>query len=157
MRNWSKPSSSLGSTTAILFGGLQAKSLQRFQPIQNSAPKVLTRTKKSDHITPTPLATGQLHHFKILLLVFKALKGLNPTYISDLISISEQPRTLRFSHYCYYCFKSPRHVSELWRNELSAPLPLAYEICSLTIWEQRHHSELFKQALKNTSSDYLIP
>ncbi|KAK6316426.1 hypothetical protein J4Q44_G00139500 [Coregonus suidteri] len=42
----------------MLFGGFPAKSLQRLQLIQNSAARVLTRTKKSDHITPI---LAQLH------------------------------------------------------------------------------------------------
>ncbi|KAI4892244.1 hypothetical protein NFI96_029210, partial [Prochilodus magdalenae] len=58
--------------------------------IQNSAARVLVGTKKSAHITSILL---QLHwlpvteriRYKILLLTFKALHGLPPTYLSALL------------------------------------------------------------------------
>ncbi|KAI4898285.1 hypothetical protein NFI96_024414 [Prochilodus magdalenae] len=73
-----------------LFHGLPSKTLRPLQYIQNSAARVLVRTKKSAHITPILL---QLHwlpvteriHYKILLLTFKALHGLAPTYLSALL------------------------------------------------------------------------
>ena len=36
-------------------------------------------------------------HFKILLLVFKCLNGLAPTYLSDLLHYHNSPRLLRSS------------------------------------------------------------
>ncbi|KAI4881540.1 hypothetical protein NFI96_001572 [Prochilodus magdalenae] len=67
-----------------------AKGFGAWKYIQNSAARVLVRTKKSAHITPILL---QLHwlpvteriHYKILLLTFKALHGLAPTYLSALL------------------------------------------------------------------------
>ncbi|MBN3280878.1 STON1 protein, partial [Polyodon spathula] len=58
--------------------------------IQNSAAGVLTRVKSRCHITPV---LSRLHwfpvtqriNFKMLLLTFKALHGLAPSYLSDLI------------------------------------------------------------------------
>ncbi len=35
-----------------LYSGISKRNLQRFQLIQNAAPRLLTHTKKSDHITP---------------------------------------------------------------------------------------------------------
>ncbi|KAI4890143.1 hypothetical protein NFI96_020029 [Prochilodus magdalenae] len=73
-----------------LFHGLPSKTLRPLQYIQNSAARVLVRTKKSTYITPIPL---QLHwlpvteriHYRVLLLTFKALHRLAPTYLSALL------------------------------------------------------------------------
>jgi hypothetical protein len=92
-----------------LSGVLPAKSLQRLQLIQNSAARVLTRTKKSDHITPI---LAQLHwlpvnyriDFKILMLVFKALNGLSPNNIvtSSQSNISHLTLSITCWQKCYY-------------------------------------------------------
>lgn len=57
---------------------------------QNPAARVLTRTRENVHITPIlkPLhwpAVCSRTDFKILLLVYKALKGLTLSYLSDLL------------------------------------------------------------------------
>ena len=83
-----------------LFSGLPKSSLNRLQIIQNTAARVLTKTRKFDHITPV-LAT--LHwlpvsfriDFKIALLVYKSLNGLAPFYIFNLLSPHIPTRNLR--------------------------------------------------------------
>jgi len=85
-----------------LFYGLPDSSINKLQYIQNSAARVLTYTKKSSHITPI---LRRLHwlpvrfriNYKILLITFKALHGLAPPYISDLIHTYSPARTLRSS------------------------------------------------------------
>ncbi|MCJ8744369.1 hypothetical protein PDJAM_G00117870, partial [Pangasius djambal] len=70
------------------------------QIVQNAAARVLTRTRKYEHITPV-LST--LHwlpvrfriDFKILLLTYKALNGLAPQYLSDMLVLYVPPRLLR--------------------------------------------------------------
>ena len=76
-------------------------SSQVSQLIQNATARVLTNTKKVDHITPVLkslhwLPVCQIIDFKILLLVYKALNGFGPKYISELLN-SEPSRTLRSS------------------------------------------------------------
>ncbi len=68
--------------------------------VQNAAARVLTRTRKYDHISPV-LST--LHwlpakhriDFKILLITYKALNGLAPQYLSELLSHYSPSRPLR--------------------------------------------------------------
>ncbi len=74
-----------------LFTCLNQKSLARLQSVQNSAARLLTSTKKCDHITPVLASLHWLPvrfriDFKILLITFKALNGLCPTYIADLLT-----------------------------------------------------------------------
>ena len=64
-----------------LFAGLPKQSVGRLQLIQNAAARVLTRTRKFEHITPILKSLHWLpvqHRisFKILLMVYKALNGL---------------------------------------------------------------------------------
>ncbi|XP_068573506.1 uncharacterized protein, partial [Cebidichthys violaceus] len=85
-----------------VFTGLCKKSTRKLQLIQNAAARVLTKTKKVDHITPVLrslhwLPVQQRIDFKILLLVYKALNGLGPKYISNLLLPYEPSRPLRSS------------------------------------------------------------
>ena len=83
-----------------LFTCLSQKSIHRLQVVQNSAARLLNRTKRCEHITPTLAALHWLPicwriNFKILLLTFKALHDLSPNYISDLLVPYRPTRTLR--------------------------------------------------------------
>ncbi|XP_056618644.1 uncharacterized protein LOC130433018 isoform X2 [Triplophysa dalaica] len=88
-----------------LLGGCPAGLLQKLQLVQNAAARVLTRTKKYEHITPV-LST--LHwlpikhriNFKILLITYKALHGLAPQYLNELLLYYRPPRTLRSKGSC---------------------------------------------------------
>ena len=83
-----------------VFTGLGKKSIRQLQLIQNAAARVLTNTRKMDHITPVLkslhwLPVGKRIDFKILLLVYKSLNGLGPKYISELLVGCEASRPLR--------------------------------------------------------------
>jgi hypothetical protein len=73
-----------------LLSGYPDKALNKLQLVLNTATIFLTRTKRFDHITPV---LASLHclpvkaraDFKVLLLTYKALHGLVPTYLSDLV------------------------------------------------------------------------
>ena len=74
--------------------------IKRLQRVQNMAARVVTGLRKYDHITE---ARYELHwlpvdkriDFKILLLTYKALNGLAPGYLSDLLVHYSQGRSLR--------------------------------------------------------------
>uniref|UniRef100_A0A3P9BKS9 Reverse transcriptase domain-containing protein n=3 Tax=Maylandia zebra TaxID=106582 RepID=A0A3P9BKS9_9CICH len=85
-----------------IFTGLPKKSVRQLQLIQNSAARVLTKTKKVDHISPALrslhwLPVRQRIDFKVLMLAYKALNGLGPKYINDLLTQYEPSRSLRSS------------------------------------------------------------
>lgn len=85
-----------------LFTGLPKKTTERLQLIQNCAARLITKTRRREHITPI-LAT--LHwlpvtfriDFKILLLAYKALNGQGPSYITNSLTNYVPTRTLRSS------------------------------------------------------------
>ena len=86
---------------SLLFG-ISKSSLTKLQSVQNAAARLVTLTRKSEHITPILLdlhwlPVEQRIEFKINLLTFKILNGLSPDYLCDLIQPYIPPRSLRSS------------------------------------------------------------
>ena len=83
-----------------LLGGCSARLINKLQLVQNAAARVLTRTRKYDHISPvlSTLHWLPVKHridFKILLITYKALNGLAPQYLSELLKHYSPSRLLR--------------------------------------------------------------
>ena len=88
-----------------LFYGLPSSLLGRLQGIQNVAARILTGSKKFDHITPVLrslhwLPVEQRIKFKMLLLVYKSINSMAPSYLQDLFKPYVPCRTLRSSQLC---------------------------------------------------------
>ena len=86
----------------ILLSGLKQDQLWKLQYVQNSAARLLTGTRKHKHITPVLrdlhwLPVHERIRFKILLMTFKCLNQLAPSYLSDLLIHYRLSRTLRSS------------------------------------------------------------
>ena len=74
--------------------------LDRLQRIQNVAARIVTRSKRYEHITPIlaglhwlPVRARTV--FKVCLLVYRTFQGQAPSYISDILSIYKPSRNLR--------------------------------------------------------------
>ena len=85
-----------------LFSGLPNSTTKSLQLVHNAAARLLTRTRKFDHITPILASLHWLpitfrSDFKVLLLTYKALHGLSPSYLKDLIIPYSPSRSLRSS------------------------------------------------------------
>ncbi len=83
-----------------LLGGCSARLINKLQLVQNAAARVLIRTRKYDHISPvlSILHWLPIKHridFKILLITYKALNGLAPQYLNELLSHYSPSRPLR--------------------------------------------------------------
>ena len=78
--------------SSLLFG-LPAYQQERLQKVLNAAARVICFLPKYDHITPSLI---KLHWFpveqRIALLVFKAVNGLSPVYLTNLIQIQPTRR-----------------------------------------------------------------
>ena len=144
-----------------LLSGCSCKSLNKLQLVQNAAARVLTRTRKFDHISPV---LSNLHwlpvkfriEYKILLLTYKALNGLAPTYLTELISYYKPSRDLRSqsagsllvprinkvtSGSRAFSYKAP----QLWNN-----LPVSVrDSDTASIFKSRLKTYLFSQAFGN--------
>ena len=82
-----------------LLSGCANASLKPLQLVQNAATRILTRTKHFEHITPVLASLHWLPikfpiDFKVLLITFKALNGLAPPYLKDLLHPYIPARTL---------------------------------------------------------------
>ena len=94
-------SSKLDSCNSLLYG-LPQTLIDRLQAVQNCAARLVTRSRKHDHITPI---LKQLHwlpvysriKYKILLLTFKALHRLAPPHITEMLQPYKPSRSLRSS------------------------------------------------------------
>ena len=85
-----------------LFSGLPSSTTKSLQLVQNAAARLLTRTRKFDHITPILTSLHWLpinarSDFKVLLLTYKTLHGSAPSYLKDLIIPYCPSRPLRSS------------------------------------------------------------
>ncbi len=134
-----------------LFSGLPDHSIFRLQYIQNSAARLLTSTKKSAHITPILFNLHWLPvsirvQYKIILLTFKALKGLAPSYLSELLSSYIPSRSLRSSSSELLCV--PRfHLSSMGGRSFSVTAPKLWNSLPVALRTVTSLSEL-KSKLK---------
>ena len=83
-----------------LYTGLDHSSLRRLQLVQNAAARLLTGTRRREHITPVLASLHWLPvkfriDFKVLLFVFKSLNGLAPLYLAELLHPYTPARALR--------------------------------------------------------------
>ena len=91
--------SKLDYCNALLYG-LPKYQLQRLQYVQNTAARVVLQMSRFQHITPV---LCELHWlpiqyriiFKILLLVYKALNGISPSYLAQKLHYCSHTRSMR--------------------------------------------------------------
>ncbi len=92
-------SSRLDYCNSVL-AGLPDSDIQKLQCVQNAAARLITHSKKYDHITPIlvdlhwlPIRSRIL--FKVLVLTYRALEGTAPSYIQSLVKHHTPNRALR--------------------------------------------------------------
>ncbi len=83
-----------------LLCGCPVSSIYKPQIVQNAAARVLTRSRKYDHITSILQSLHWLPikfriSYKILLLAYKALNDLAPAYLTNLLSRYNPTRSPR--------------------------------------------------------------
>ena len=69
---------------------LSMNKIQRLQYVLNSAARLVTLSRKHDHVSPVLmelywLPVKQHVEFKILLLTYKVVNGMAPVYLQDLL------------------------------------------------------------------------
>ena len=80
--------------------GISDALLHRLQVLQNSAARLITGTRRREHISPVLFALHWLPirqriKFKLMVLVYRCLHQLPPAYLSDLIIPYTPARSLR--------------------------------------------------------------
>ena len=135
----------------VLLCGTNNYTLGKLQRVKDTAARLVTGTKKREHITPVLQSLHWLPvthrvQYKILLYAFKIRHGLAPVYMNNMISTYCPPRSLRSES----------------ANLLSIPLTKTatygnkrYDKCAATLWNSlpvaiRRIDQLtaFKKALK---------
>ena len=116
---------------ALLYG-ITDRLLHRLEMIQHSAARIIMCIKRHDRQSITAVLR-HLHwlpvkwriNYKIVVLVFRALHGLAPAYVSMLIMPYEPRRTLRSAGSAQLCV--PRHNLERYgRRSFSCAGPVLW-------------------------------
>ena len=133
-----------------LLKGITERSLRKLQLAQNAAARILTKTRKFDHITPILkdlhwLPVRERINFKLLLLTWKALNGTAPSYISNLLVPYQPIRILRSSD--KNLLAVPRTSSTLGDRAFSVAAPTLWNSLPLQI-RCCESLQLFKNLLK---------
>ena len=86
-----------------LLSGCPNHLIERLQKIQNRAARLITLTKRTEHITPVLQALHWLPvkyriDYKILCYAFKCLHGSCPSYLQELVQMYQPSRNLRSSN-----------------------------------------------------------
>ena len=87
-------------STVTLLPGLRKDHINKLQLAQNSAARLLTGTRKREHISPILrslhwLPIPERIDFKLLLLTFKSLNDVAPPYMEELLVRYRPTKTLR--------------------------------------------------------------
>ena len=115
-----------------LLCGIPEELICKLQRVQNNAARVITLTKKYDHITPV---LKELHwlpvrkriEFKILLLAYKCLHGTAPSYLREMLKEYVPPRTLRSTSKNLLC--EPRTNMKTYGDR-------SFSACAPKLWNQ---------------------
>uniref|UniRef100_A0A0E9XEA4 Uncharacterized protein n=1 Tax=Anguilla anguilla TaxID=7936 RepID=A0A0E9XEA4_ANGAN len=113
-----------------LFTCLSKTSLHRLQLVQNAAAKLLTRSPKRSHVMPILKSLHWLPikfriHFKILVIVYRALHGQAPVYIKELLQPYKPSRNLR---------SSDQGLLVVPRSRLKTKGDCAFEVIAPKLW-----------------------
>ena len=113
-----------------IFTCLNKTSVDKLQMVHNAAARLLTRSKKSCHITPILASLHWLPvhyriHFKVLTFTYRAIHGPAPTYISEMIRSPPTTRSLR---------SADKHLLDVPWTNLVTKGDRAFEAIAPKLW-----------------------
>ncbi|KAF7251291.1 Dystrophin, partial [Varanus komodoensis] len=113
----------------VLYVGLPLKTVRILQLVQNRAARLLMGTGRCSHITPV---LCQLHwlpievrtQFKVLVMTYKALNGLGPGYLKELLRPYMPSHPLRSATYALLREPSVNDFRRAFKRELKTKEPV---------------------------------
>ena len=125
--------------------GLPSNQLYKLQRVQNAAARLICNVGRFEHITPSLFSLHWLPiayriKFKILLLTFKALNGLAPEYISELLELKITSR---------YNLRSSKDMNLLEHSKVKSKATLgdrSFTVAAPKLWNN------LPNALRNVSN-----
>ncbi|XP_033099081.1 uncharacterized protein LOC117102781 [Anneissia japonica] len=119
--------------TICLYYGVPKTEIEKLQRVQNTAARIVTRTRRHEHITPVLrnlhwLPVRQRVELKVLHLTYKCRLYNSPSYIKELISDYQSKRTLRSSSQWFLSL--PRAPATITYGDA------AFSISSPTLWNR---------------------
>ena len=116
-----------------LLVGLSDNQIQKLQRIQNNAARMVRKIGKFEHISPV---LAELHwlpvakriDFKLLLIVFKCLNNMAPTYLSDLLVPYAHGRETRST--------DNQNLLQVPRTKLKTYGDVAFEVAGPRAWNK---------------------
>ena len=120
--------SKLDYCNSLLYG-CRKMQLRKLQYVQNTAARIITRTRKFDHITPVLsdlhwLPVSYSFVFKFFLLVFKTRNNSPPSYLADRLSSQSHSRNLRSSS---RLLEQPQSFMKTYGDR-------AFSVCAPKLW-----------------------
>ena len=117
--------------------------LNRLQLIQNHAARIITHTTKFDHISGVLKKLHWLPVNKVVLLVFKSLVGIGPSYLNELLSIKTYSRyNMRYSKHTLRLSEPEMNLKTIGDRALRAYGPVQCNKLPLSLLINTH---VFKQ------------
>ena len=125
--------------------------LRRLQVVHHRAARLVTLTSPRGHITPVMEALHWLpvsHRiiFKTPLLVYKALNGLAPGYLSDLLNLKNRNSKLRQLH-DHLTLSVPQATLTIAKRAFGVTAPVYWNLLPLSL-RQASSLRAFKSGLK---------
>ena len=148
-----------------LLSGIPSNLLNHVQRFQNTAARIITKSRKYDHISPILqslhwLPVRQRISFKILLFTFKIINGQAPEYLSETITIRQTARSLRSGK--AVMLETPRTTTQAYGDR-------SFSFMAATLWNKLSpelrscktydtfkkgiKTFLYKQAFRETNGD----
>ena len=142
--------SRLDNCNSLLYG-CSKNQLHRLQVVQNFAAKTVLCKRKYDHATPLLVELHWLPiewriKYKLIVLTYKALNGMAPQYLTELLKVKKSARSLRSNN--KLLLKVPRsHLKSAGDRTFMVAAPKHYNDLPEDI-KQAGSLETFKHKLK---------
>ncbi len=125
-------------------------SINKLQIVQNAAARVITSSRKYDHITPILQSLHWLPmkfhiSYRILLLTYKDLNDLVPAYLTNLLSRYNPTRSLRSQNSGLLVVPRIAKSTKLWNSLPGRPIVRGSD--TLSLFKSRLKTHLFSQAI----------